>query len=370
VSTRTVELPDVRIVSMSPDGSSIVGVRPAIGYAQGELCTFSVATLAERACTGLADLGSIIRLEDLAWSPDGTKLAYTVHAFRTLKDGDLWLMDVATGQVTNLDDDGFDGTIPFRAGQSDATITVDVSPVFTPDGATVTFSRSTFSGGPKGNDIANVPVAGGKPSHLVDVSDEVGIAYFGMRWTADASTLYYTWSATDPKDIGNGIWSVAADGSYPHIVAGATDTKAGFPAVAQVASTGDRLLAWYPLASIELTGRDTLALIDAMTGIPTPLTVDEPSPSVAAVQMATFSPHGTALLEVTIRTEPDHQVRIRDVATGAVTPLIPDGLPSAGPMEYGIMPTWATNGTVLITGGGDLSRATLLTLEGGLADGS
>jgi hypothetical protein len=63
-------------------------------------------------------------------------------------------------------------------------------------------------------------------------------------------------------------------------------------------------------------------------------------------------------------------VRIRDVATGAVTPLIPDGLPSAGPTEYGIMPTWATNGTVLITGGGDLSRATLLTLEGGLADGS
>ena len=34
-----------------------------------------------------------------------------------------------------------------------------------------------------------------------------------------------------------------------------------------------------------------------------------------------------------------------------------------------MMPTWATNGTVLITGGGDLSRATLLTLDGGQLGG-
>src|SRR5687767_10302484 len=41
VSTRTVELPDVRILSMSPEGSSIVGIRPMIGYRDdGELCVF------------------------------------------------------------------------------------------------------------------------------------------------------------------------------------------------------------------------------------------------------------------------------------------------------------------------------------------
>jgi hypothetical protein len=84
--------------------------------------------------------------------------------------------------------------------------------------------------------------------------------------------------------------------------------------------------------------------------------------------MATFSPDGTMLLEVTTRTSPDHQVLVRDLATGEVSTLIEEGLESAGPPQYGVMPTWAANGSVLITGGGDLSRATLLTLDGGLPD--
>jgi dipeptidyl aminopeptidase/acylaminoacyl peptidase len=368
VDTRRIELPGVRIISMSPEGSSIAGVTPAIGYADGELCTFDVATLAERACASIADLGSPIRLEDVRWSPDGSKVAFTANAFQRFRDGDMWLMDAATGSVTNLDDDGFDGDLPFGPDAPDATITVDVSPAFMPDGRSLSFSRTTFEGSKRaGNDIASVPVEGGTPTSIAMVSDAIGIVYFGLAWAPDGSMLAYSHTEQAETDPRNGIWLVGADGSDRRMLAGANDPELGAPAVARMSPAGDRLLAWYPAAAIRYSGPDALAVIDLATGTATRLRVeDDPSP-VAAVQMAAFSPDGTALLEITARTDPDHQVRVRDLATGVVTSLIDEGLETAGPPQYGIMPTWATNGTALITGGGDLSGATLLTLAGGLA---
>jgi dipeptidyl aminopeptidase/acylaminoacyl peptidase len=363
---RRIELPGVRILSMSPDGASIAGVRPAVGYARGELCTFELVTLAERACTSVADLGSTLRLEDVTWSPDGSHLAFTANAFQTFKDGDLWLMDAATGEVTNLDDDGFQGSLPFGDDATDALVTVDVSPAFTPDGRSVSFSRTTWEGGThSGNDIATVPVDGGEPTSLAKVSDGIGAAYFGMAWTTDGTRLAYSLHEPDPDHPGNGIWLMDADGTGRHLLAGRTDVELGAPAVAQISRAGDRLLAWYPVAAMRYSGPDALALIDMTTGDATSLGIDDADSPVAAITLATFSPDGSALLEVTTRTNPDHQVRIRDLASGTVMPLLPEGLESAGPPQYGMMPTWATNGTVLITGGGDLSGATLLTLTAG-----
>lgn len=367
MDARRIELPGTRILSMSPDGSSIAAVRPAVGYARGELCAFDVATLAERACASVADLGSTLRIEDVTWSPDSALLAFTANAFQTFRDGDLWLMDAATGQVRNLDDDGFEGSLPFGPDAPGPSITVDVAPTFSPDGRFVTFSRSTFQGGiPLGNDIASVPVEGGAPLRLAEVSPDIGIAHFGMTWAPDASALYYSHQGKDPADRRNGIWRVAADGSDARLLVGVADPEIGPPAVAEMSPAGDRLVAWYPIASMRMSGHDALALVDTHTGTVTPLVIEPSTSPIAAIQMATFAPDGRSLLEVTVRTDPDHQVWVRDLASGVVTPLIADGLTMAGPPQYGMMPTWAANGTALVTGGGDLSGATLLTLEGGL----
>lgn len=368
VGSRRVELTDVQILTMSPDGSSIAGVRSASDDRAGdELCTFDIETLDQRACTSVAGLGSPLRLEDVTWSPDGSMLAFTAHAFRTLMDGDLWLMDAMTGQVSNLDDDGFVGEIPFLGDTTDGLVTVDVSPAFTPDGGSVTFSRSTFEGTTRlGNDIATVSVEGGTPTRLTTVSDQVGVAYFGMAWAPDGSMLAYSYASVDPDDRRNGIWVVAADGSRQRPLAGATDPRLGAPAVARMSPLGDRLLAWYPVATGRQEGADTLALVDIDSGSVTPLRVDGDGPPIGAIQMAAFSPDGTTLLEVTSRTDRAHQVWVRDLATGSVASPLVDGLDAAGSPAAGMMPTWATNGTALVTDGGDLSGATLLTLEGGL----
>ena len=100
VSMRTIQIPDVRILSMSPEGSSIVGVRPMVGSRRdGKLCVFDTVTLAERSCAGLSRLDAGIRMEDVTWSPDGL-LAFGEEAFQVYLDGDLWLMDAATGKLT------------------------------------------------------------------------------------------------------------------------------------------------------------------------------------------------------------------------------------------------------------------------------
>jgi len=41
---------------------------------------------------------------------------------------------------------------------------------------------------------------------------------------------------------------------------------------------------------------------------------------------------------------------------------VPQGLPFAGPPDHGVMPTWASDGTVFIPGGAGLSKGTILTL--------
>src|SRR5262245_39100027 len=75
---RGIEIPDTRIISLSPDGTAIVAGKPSTGV--DHLCTYDVATLTERACADLSVLDSGLRIEDVVWSPDGSKVAFSEEA--------------------------------------------------------------------------------------------------------------------------------------------------------------------------------------------------------------------------------------------------------------------------------------------------
>jgi hypothetical protein len=364
-STRTITIPGTRLISMSPDGRWLVGSRPIAGGQHGQLCVFDVVTLAERSCADLSVLDAGLRLEDVAWSPDGSHLAFSERAFQVFLDGDLWLMDDATGTLTNLLDDGFRGKLPIMGGSSDATVSVPVNPAFSPDGRTIAFSRSIIENGRfTGNDIATVPVTGGGATSVHRVSDATpAVVYEGIRWSVDGTVLYYSYGAPDRSDPSNGVWRVGVDGSGAHRIAGPADDRSGAPAIAQVAP-GGTLLLWYParMAAFAPIG-PLFALVGVRGGTPRPIDVTIPdAPATAYVSAAVMSVDGSTLLTVDQVMAPTLGVTVRPVAGGVEVPLVPDGLAFAGPAALGVMPTWATNGTVWIGGGAKLDSGTLLTL--------
>ena len=157
---RSVELPEGRAVSMSPDGHYLAAAVPP----QESLCVYEVATMAEVSCADLSVLNTGLRVEDVVWSPDSTRLAFSEQTFITFKDGDLWIMDAATGVLTNLTDDHYDGAILFLQDDADdVEFFADVAPAWTPDSQYITFSRSLRGeGGVMSNVVAQIPAAGGK----------------------------------------------------------------------------------------------------------------------------------------------------------------------------------------------------------------
>jgi hypothetical protein len=108
--------------------------------------------------------------------------------------------------------------------------------------------------------------------------------------------------------------------------------------------------------------RPVFGLADATTGVLVPVELPPGYPAGALVGDAVISPDGGWLLTVSRGTSPDLQVAVRPIDGGRETVLVPEGLVSEGPASLGMIPTWASNGTVLLPGGGDLSRATLLTI--------
>lgn len=367
---RAIEIPDSRIISLSPDGKWIAAAKPAADYRRGQLCIYDVVTLAERSCGDLSGLEAGLRIEDVTWSPDGSHLAFSEEGFKLLRDGDLWLMDAATGALTNIDDDGYSGNVMrlITSEQTDQSVSMPVNPAFSPDGRTIAFSRSIVqSGAWTGNDIAVVSIDGGEARRVVQVTPDVpGVVYFGIRWAPDASRLFYSVHYPDKDEPDNGIWVVDVDGGNQRQIIGTSDPEAGAPAVSQVSADGSTLLVYYPiLASAFATGAEPVfALVNAETGTAERILVPDPNaPEHAWVGLAALSPDGMWVLTLDRLTDPDRQIWVTGI-DGSDAAQLGDALDEAGWIALGLLPTWASDGSVLIPGGGSFSTATLMRIAG------
>jgi hypothetical protein len=277
-------------------------------------------------------------------------------------------MDAATGELTNLADDGFAGGVPILGDEEPPAdpIYLDVLPAWAPDSQSIAFSRSPFVDGEfRGNEIVTVDLASGDVETLLQVtSEEPGVVYFGMAWAPDGERLYYLITHSDLDNPENGIWVYdRASGQSQHILE--NDPEKGPPALLRVAATGQTGLVFYPIFFGQFDAQgDVFALLDLETHALSPVNpVADPSVH-AYVRVATFSPDGTRVLYGVHQLEGDR--------TRFLVRQLPDGQPEAPVAEIegrAMMTTiggglfWANDGTVFAAT--DLNAGLLLTLDPG-----
>lgn len=351
-SGQEVRLPGASILALSPDGQ-LLAVRSADWSA---LCVYEVATLTERACGELDAHRMATWPDPLVWSPDSTRLAFAEDPFRESGDSDLWLMDAATGALTNLTDDGVAHELPTAPDQPgfDQPIPLDMLPTWHPDGQSLAFFRVTLHRDEfASTEIAQVQIATGQVETLVSFSagDQGAVFAYDLTWTPDGRTLYYAVAAPDPAPENNGLWAYdAATGTTRRLLE--IDPETGPPTLAAVDATGRTGLIFYlSLASgpAGLTSeRDPYELIDLETGELTPvhpIAADPSSPT--RVQLAIFSPDGTRVLYALERLA-DHAFRLltRELPDGPIAAIATD-LTFAFPLPaFSGRLFWATDGTV------------------------
>lgn len=134
---------------LSPDGESFAHVTP------DDFCIYEVSG-EERFCIDRPNGLDPIDTGNVDWSPDGRYVAFNTDFFRTLKDSDIWVLDVAAEALTNITDDGT-VELPLLGNDGEA-VNSDVGPQWMPDSDRVLFVRYVVDG-----DIDFVQIASAAP---------------------------------------------------------------------------------------------------------------------------------------------------------------------------------------------------------------
>ncbi|MFC4858157.1 hypothetical protein [Actinophytocola glycyrrhizae] len=134
---------------LSPDGTSI------LYHSESGPCVRGVGGSAEHCFHGG---GRLFALSAASWSPDGTTLAFT-DELALGSEPDLWVLDVASGELTTLTDDGVD-RVGMNSQELPRDAKVDVAPSWSGDGTRIRFLRRESANAVA---VMSVPAAGGEP---------------------------------------------------------------------------------------------------------------------------------------------------------------------------------------------------------------
>jgi hypothetical protein len=362
VSQRTVHLPDYKgaFVSMSPDGRWL-----AAAFRGTTLCILSAVDLSEQSCIEDNPSHPYHSEQPLAWSPDSSQIAFTENSFKALDDSDVWIMDVATGKLTDLTDDGITGQTSQGTPWSEAEpVAHDVFPAWSPDGQWLYFVRNIGLGPSQRTDIYRVSATGGSPDHLVTLSTIR--AYLvnegGIFPTADGKQIFFSEDSFDSVPF-DGVWSVQVDGSDLRQILGTTDPTLGSPILTQITTSGGWGLVMFTRGSRKVsdpTEKSPFGLVNLHTGV---LEAVQPTdPETAAPigvlptrnMIATLSSNEDAILYSWASPQDPlwHRLILRDLSTGrehVVTEDFPPTDTDQDTWTNGL--SWASNQSVFATQG-------------------
>jgi hypothetical protein len=159
-------------------------------------------------CFGAQEPTGFLDAESAAWSPDGRKLAIT-EAYRLGLEPDIHVVDVESGRLTNLTDDGIaqQGTIGVGDVALPGGAIVDLHPSWSADSKQVRFLRKDSTGVA----VMAVPAAGGAPTRLGTLDADVN-RLRDVAWSADS----LAWISGTPSGGDTEVRVAALSGDKQH----------------------------------------------------------------------------------------------------------------------------------------------------------
>lgn len=357
-ATPSVEIADIREIelgfepiALSPDGAWIAGVED-----RSTICLLSLADDTSR-CRAVTLNGSILS-QSIAWAPDSSAIAFSLDAIPTLRNSDIFVLDVENADLVDLTPD------PETNGRGEGTPTpairgshvaqpggstpasgetafwMDIFPAWSPDGTELVFARHSVPDG--STRIMRMPRAGGEASAVVNVpADKLSIVVGPILWPLDDVIVL---SGAGSK---SGIWEASLETGALRLIL-ASDNSDLPNAVAVSISADGEWLSVYSTINLQMFDFDGFfGLVERETGELLIFTFAEGLDRYVNV-VPRFGPEGPYV--VATQTGNPQTLMIWDITTGR--PVVSFSLPGDGPdidlLLIGL--TWAANGMILVPG--------------------
>ncbi len=347
---REIEL-DFEPVVLSPDGTSIAGIED-----RSSICLFSIVDEDSR-CRAVPRNGLILPAS-IVWAPASSAIAFSLDALPTLRNSDIFIFDIARGDLVNLTPDPApakpDGETesPTSRGShvmrpSDATpdsdgrpFWMDVFPAWSPDGSELVFARHEIPDGSAA--IMRISRTGGEAALAVDLASiEIPFILGPILWPEDDAIIF---SGTGSR---GGLREASLKTGHVRLMLEADDPDLP-DAVAVSASADGEWLSVYSLRNVQRNNVEGFfGLVERATGEILIFTfANGPDQFVKVVPR--FGPEAS-LLAATFGGNPQ-TLHVWDITTAR--PVASFSLSGDGPdidfLLVGL--SWAANGTILVPG--------------------
>jgi hypothetical protein len=186
-----------RNVYLAPSGERFAHVSVV------EICIYTMSGARER-CLEIPDRVSSIDLERFRWSLDSRYLTFTEDFIIRLHEPDIWVIDVDTGNLTNITDDQVTRSVIF--GDEGANANLDFAPLWMRDGR-LAFLRYNRTGDSSTAAVYAAQADGSGLEVIASLPVEVGFPVYSFDISRDGRWLAYNWfTPSDESAERNGLW--------------------------------------------------------------------------------------------------------------------------------------------------------------------